>query len=171
MIGERFGELVAVAELPIAARTKLGNRNWLLRCDCGGEAIRTTSQLNDGAKRGFVPSCRECLVELRGGKREAKRDGHRDYFARLWEEQGSLYDYWHDERMCDEIRDALVAEFGEPVDESLILPISTAVGWRETPRKPRSQLPLGHDAPAVEPPDVTRAVSDWLQRDAARSHG
>lgn len=45
LIGMRFGKLTVVELLP---STPDGPRRWLCRCDCGGEHIATTSNLNSG---------------------------------------------------------------------------------------------------------------------------
>lgn len=45
LIGKRFGKLTVVAQLPSTAR---GQRRWLCKCDCGGEHIATSGNLNSG---------------------------------------------------------------------------------------------------------------------------
>lgn len=40
--GDRFGRLVAMKQI---GKDKRGNALWLCKCDCGGEAIRATSEL------------------------------------------------------------------------------------------------------------------------------
>lgn len=45
LIGKRFGKLTVVEQLPSTAR---GQRRWLCKCDCGGEHIATSGNLNSG---------------------------------------------------------------------------------------------------------------------------
>ena len=45
LIGERFGKLVVVSSAPSNAH---GKRQWLCKCDCGGERVVTTAYLNAG---------------------------------------------------------------------------------------------------------------------------
>ena len=45
LIGKRFGKLTVVEQLP---STQSGHRRWLCKCDCGGEHIATSNNLNRG---------------------------------------------------------------------------------------------------------------------------
>ena len=45
LIGKRFGKLTVVQQLPSTAS---GQRRWLCKCDCGGEHIAISSNLNRG---------------------------------------------------------------------------------------------------------------------------
>lgn len=45
LIGERFGKLIVVEQLPSTDR---GQRRWRCKCDCGGEHISTTGNLRSG---------------------------------------------------------------------------------------------------------------------------
>jgi len=45
LIGERFGKLTVVEQLPSTVR---GQRRWRCKCDCGGEHISTTGNLRSG---------------------------------------------------------------------------------------------------------------------------
>lgn len=45
LIGKRFGKLVVVAQVESSAS---GQRRWRCKCDCGGEHIATTGNLNSG---------------------------------------------------------------------------------------------------------------------------
>lgn len=45
LIGKRFGKLTVIELLP---STLSGQRRWLCKCDCGGEHIATTNNLNSG---------------------------------------------------------------------------------------------------------------------------
>ena len=45
LIGKRFGKLTVVEQLPSTAR---GQRRWRCKCDCGGEHIATSGNLNSG---------------------------------------------------------------------------------------------------------------------------
>lgn len=45
LIGNRYGKLTVVEQLASSAS---GQRRWLCKCDCGGEHIATTANLNSG---------------------------------------------------------------------------------------------------------------------------
>ncbi len=45
LIGQRFGKLTVVEQLP---STERGQRRWLCKCDCGGEHISYTANLRSG---------------------------------------------------------------------------------------------------------------------------
>ena len=45
LIGQRFGKLTVIEQLP---STKTGQRRWRCICDCGGEHIATSHNLNSG---------------------------------------------------------------------------------------------------------------------------
>lgn len=45
LIGERFGKLIVIEQLPSTDR---GQRRWRCKCDCGGEHIATTGNLRSG---------------------------------------------------------------------------------------------------------------------------
>ena len=49
MIGDRYGLLTIVRQAP--SSTKAGKRQWVCRCDCGGEAVTTTGSLRSGNTR------------------------------------------------------------------------------------------------------------------------
>lgn len=61
LTGQRFGRLVAVAATPF--RCLLGSVGWWLRCDCGGEAIRSVNVLRDSVRRGCVSGCDGCIAQ------------------------------------------------------------------------------------------------------------
>ena len=50
LVGQRFGKLVVIQQLPSDAR---GQRKWLCMCDCGNTHIATTGNLN----RGHTTNC------------------------------------------------------------------------------------------------------------------
>lgn len=56
LIGERFGKLTVVEQLP---STSAGQRRWLCKCDCGGEHIATTGNLRSGRTTKWECRC-EC---------------------------------------------------------------------------------------------------------------
>lgn len=45
LIGQKFGKLTVVEQV---SSTPKGQRRWLCKCDCGGEHIATTNNLNSG---------------------------------------------------------------------------------------------------------------------------
>lgn len=45
LIGQKFGKLTVVEQLPSTAR---GQRRWLCKCDCDGEHISTSNNLKSG---------------------------------------------------------------------------------------------------------------------------
>ncbi len=54
-IGNRYGKLVVIAKAP---NSKYGLARWYCECDCGGNAIRTGTNLRHAVrKRNSIPSC------------------------------------------------------------------------------------------------------------------
>ena len=57
VIGQRFGELVAVKPL---AQVKDSHRMWLFACDCGATIERRLSRVREEIKGGRRPACLDC---------------------------------------------------------------------------------------------------------------
>lgn len=106
--GERFGELVA--EEHVGTDEPTGGRLWLLRCDCGWKALRTTAHLRKAVKEGRQPACARCCAELWAGlciaRTETRRTGSMYILFRLWEECGVLYGAAYDTLFEASLRDA-----------------------------------------------------------------
>jgi hypothetical protein len=124
--GDRFGELTAVR---ILDSTSQGHR-WLLRCECGGWAVRVTSRLNLALRSGRHLACRTCDEEYRRGRTAFLRELQREWFRSLWAETRSLYTERDEQAMADSVLTALEAEFGDVFDESIP---SADPTWKETP--------------------------------------
>ena len=67
LIGQRFGRLIVIRQ---EGRTKNKQVKWLCKCDCGNEAVVTTSHL----KLGHIKSC-GCLLKETTIERNKKRIG------------------------------------------------------------------------------------------------
>lgn len=176
-IGERFGELIVEGELPTLGRC----RRWLCRCDCGAQAIRTTSALRRTLVRGST-SCRTCLEELRRGRSIARREAFTDHLRACWAEIGTLWSHRAEERLCDEIRDALDAEFGPAVETVRPRDLWVDPTFREHPTERQKRDAAGHDdageleelalrgaAALARRSRENVAVQDWLRRVAGAS--
>lgn len=135
LIGRRFGELVVIAKAPPRPRQSTDRRpleQWLCECDCGRQAIRTTSRLRRAEKMGEAPACRECNIERSRGQLATSRDARRSALASHFVQYGS---FWSTAGLLSEInklRDAVAAELGFYPDLSPIeMPI---VDWEYSER-------------------------------------
>ncbi len=110
--GHRFGRLIVIRE----AAAKGKNRGWLCLCDCG----ESSEVAQDALRLGRTMSC-GCLKadgdELRRLKFNAKRadataEARREYWLKLWEATGSVYDADDSRRVQGLIRkDLAIAGF------------------------------------------------------------
>ena len=65
--GEEFGELTLVERAGFREASGRTLRQWLLKCQCGKEQLRTTQQLSNSRKINSTPMCPNCLQEWRRG--------------------------------------------------------------------------------------------------------
>lgn len=92
--GDRFGALTVIECLGAHSR----GHEYLLRCDCGRTALRTTSQLRLSVKQGHEPCCYECWAELSRGWRIDRYSRKRESLLKAWADWGSLYASDYEER-------------------------------------------------------------------------
>jgi hypothetical protein len=115
--GERFGQLVAVR---IVSRSEAGNV-WLFACDCGRFAIRAVARVRVSIKRGCVPCCRECHVELLRGYSldgvERRRARRRALLLARFRETGSLWSDHALDSLTELIRSDCVERLGVAPEE------------------------------------------------------
>lgn len=117
--GEKYGLLTALH--PVGRQN--GNVLWLLQCECGRLAQRTLGSLNTSRKKHQEPQCTECLVELRRGRASSK---YAERIARRivqYEETGSLWSDWDEDRLRSEIVSDLCEVFGQPVEFPALPPL------------------------------------------------
>lgn len=109
-IGDVFGELTVEAQLPTLDSRQ--GRRWLLRCDCGGTAIRTSSSLGQAVRNGAISCCRECLRELNAGSWEWRVRSRHDLFLSIWREHRELYTTVQLGHLENDIREEVGLELG-----------------------------------------------------------
>lgn len=114
LIGRVFGELTVIS---LESERRGTSRVWLCSCLCGGQALRTTYQLQEAERRGWQPCCLSCYEELYGGIRHQKRTERIDRFKELWELDGTLYSEVNIAIMEEDVRSELIREYGEPVEK------------------------------------------------------
>lgn len=107
-IGDTFGELTVEKQLP----SDRGARRWFCRCDCGGEAIRTTSALLESRRNNRNPCCARCLKELRQGLWIEHTIISANRFKRLWDDRGELWSTGVLDWIEADIRDEVGLELG-----------------------------------------------------------
>jgi hypothetical protein len=106
-IGDRYGELTIREFLGLRGNLK----TWLLSCDCGeGEAIRTTSSLNNSMRDGRTPCCAKCLGELRRSRGVFRRIGSGDFWIEFFLEHGHVWPRASCERLERKIEEDLEEE-------------------------------------------------------------
>lgn len=88
MIGEQAGKLTVESE---AGRSAGGSRLWLCRCECGGEAIRSTESIREAQRMKRATCCHECLAKLRNGTVADYRERNRRAWRGLWASHGTLW--------------------------------------------------------------------------------
>lgn len=59
LVGQKFGKLLVIKEIPYEERIEKKHATWLCKCDCGNEIIATGYHL----KRGDISSC-GCIRQL-----------------------------------------------------------------------------------------------------------
>lgn len=89
MIGERFGTLTVVSELP--ERNKYRYKMYVCRCDCGGERITSSSCLRNGSTTG----CGNHRPKKENAvKRHALYRTYQGMLARCYNEKHKYYAYY-----------------------------------------------------------------------------
>ena len=114
--GCRFGELTVIG---FHGRHYDGARRWLCRCDCGGFALRTTGALRDAERRGHVPSCRNCRLEVDAGRAIDRRAARARERRAWWELYRDLYAPSHVAGEIAALREALGVD--EPIEPGWIV--------------------------------------------------
>lgn len=130
LTGRRFGELTVIGRTERVVHER--GVHWLLRCDCGGEAIRTTTQLNQAHKLGSSPCCHSCLVEWRRGRLHEIRERVHNTLRVQWSEHRTLWTWSQEEALEDRVRADMAAEFGEVEDDMRPEDMVLASGWRSS---------------------------------------
>lgn len=135
--GATFGDLKATRPL----RATQCGIEWECEClACGDVVVRSTAQLRYRQSLGYNQSCARCARELRAGIRALAADHARAYYARLWEQTGSLYQHGADElpqaAMCPaktfDAQDASIERQERESKQAIaaMYPIRSEGGWR-----------------------------------------
>lgn len=186
-IGERFGELVILSEVPRGERVfaESSGRNWVCECDCGRITVRSTRVLMATRKRGGSSCCHECADELRSGWREDRQQQRRKKWQKAWRaptstrsagfrwkwwtETGSMYTHWDEENMTEDIRAAMGKWLGFSPEELPPVPLWVDPAYWEggvsltQARTSRSDDLFSEQEYAV--------AVEWVQRDATEHVG
>jgi hypothetical protein len=110
MIGARVGDLVVEAS---AGRSVSGAPLWLCRCDCGGQALRTTRALRRALAKGHVASCSRCLVARFRAPGITRHHARVAIWRGLWRDHGTLWSDAAIARLTEAVRDSVAAEMGD----------------------------------------------------------
>lgn len=121
--GTRFGALTVEGE---AEPRYTGERQAILRCDCGRPALRTFAYLKS-MPPGRKPACVICLQEWRSGTFADRRAVKRLRWLACWERFGALYTDHFDR--CE--ADALAAELELPPAQLESIPVASSLSIRD----------------------------------------
>jgi hypothetical protein len=116
LIGVRFGELVVLER---AGVDDSGHRRYLCGCDCGRLAVRGGAHLIRAKREGRRSCCARCLSRLRDGMRGEMRDDLRLQFFEQWQDTGSLWSPFQEDRLSAGIMSELEAAFGDRREASI----------------------------------------------------
>jgi hypothetical protein len=119
LTGVRFGELVVLER---AGVDDSGHRRWLCGCDCGRLAVRGGTHLIRAKREGRRSCCARCLNRLRDDMRGEVRDDLRLQFFEQWQETGSLWSPFQEDRLAAGIMSDLEDAFGDRREAPWIRP-------------------------------------------------
>lgn len=126
-VGERFDTLVATKKM---LRHPVRGIQWLCSCDCGGQAYRYASDLNQAARLRRPQRCAKCLEAARRDKRAAWQDMVGEAYRRQYVDYRTLWTEAQTLRLMNEIQIDLEAEYGDVEEELPRLPLYVTSDWK-----------------------------------------